>query len=369
MHPSSVLKYFINNKKRFVIVTLAIMLGVFLLYSLSTVIKSMETAYDRATLEPMKSFSILSARGPFLSDSTIDNIKKIDSVEKVIPLVEYYISVKMNIGGYNGTSMYIVKPDDIDYLMDLMGLRHTEGRTPVMGSLETILNKDVAQNLGVKIGDKIGSGLDNNVRFPEQYTVVGLMEGNSLVSFAGLLIDDAQKYSVLIVPKEGRHDEMDRILQTYQSSQMDVKTYNIALDLVSTTMNSINLLITAIGITVVVIISACIGFLCYIYYIQRQNEYGLLWAIGYTRQQVINRAFMEIGIMNLAGFLAGISLSIIAGLIMKIAFYQSLGQIMSVFNLDALAKAACVPIFSTFFSLVPIWRLMKKSDPIHVMDS
>lgn len=369
MHPSSVLKYFLNNKKRFVIVTLAIMLGVFLLYSLSTVIESMETAYNRSILEPITHFSVLSAGGSFLTADTIDNVSKMDSVERVIPLVEYGISLKLNIGGYINTSMYIVKPDDIGYLIGMMGLKLTAGRLPYIGSHETVLNKDVAQNLGVEIGDNIGSGMNNNARFPEQYTVVGLLEGKSLVSFAGLLINDAQKYNIMIIPKEGRHDEMDEILQGFQSTEMNVETYNQQAELVGATMTSINLLITAICITVVIIISACIGFLCYIYYIQRQNEYGLLRAIGYTRQQVINRAFSEIGLMNLAGLLSGIGLSLVAGLIMKIAFYQAFGQVLYVFNLDALAKAACVPIFSTFFSLAPIWRLMKKSDPVHVMDS
>lgn len=134
-------------------------------------------------------------------------------------------------------------------------------------------------------------------------------------------------------------------------------------------MNNIHLLITAVCMTVIVIVSLCVGFLCYIYFMQRQHEYGLLWAIGYTRQQVINRAFAEIGLMNGFGFTVGITISLIVGWIMKTAFYQTFGEVLTLLNPDSLFISACLPICSTFFSLVPIWRLLKKTDPVHIMET
>ncbi|MCX7772015.1 MAG: ABC transporter permease [Clostridia bacterium] len=368
MHPYSVQNYFKQNKRRFVSVALATFLGVLVVYGLTMVISGIGNAYGRSTLEPKKHLSTLYARGTTMTPAVMEQLKKQESIAKVMPVVTYNIPIRLTIGGFNNTELYILSNDNIKATLKNFDLKLVEGRLPLTGSLEVVLHASVAKGLGVHVGDRIGSGLSNSLWLPEEYKVVGIVDGKAMVSFGQLIINDAYRYGLLVFPKEGKLDQMNSYLAGLATRTLSVNTLSSDRDALNKTMGNIDLLITVFCILVIVIVSTCCGFLCYIYFSQRKHEFGLVWALGYTRQEIVNRSFAEIGLMNAVGLALGILAVILAGFLLNVFFLDPLGQPLTLISADLLARALCVAVFSAFFSLLPIWRFLKGLEPIQTIE-
>lgn len=370
MHPFSVWNYFLRNKKRIAVITVGIMLGVFLLYMLSITIGSMTLSFYRSTTEPKRCFSIIYGRGATLEKGTLENIRKMDFVDRAIPVVNNYIPMQMNVGGVNNTSMLIAKPQDIQLFMNMLGLKlKPGGRLPTEGMLEVAIHEDIAKNIGIKVGDTIGSGAGNEIYFPDVYQVVGLLEGQSLVSFGTLIIDDAEKYSIALIPKQGRLAELNEYLASQESTRIIISTYESEKQSIDRTVSNIDLLVTGISITVIIIVAACVSFLSYIHFIQRGNEFALMRAIGFTRYEVIKRAFYELLLINAMATAAGFLLSFITCAVMNAVLYLPTGQHLSLIHIDSLLLSLCIPVFSSLFCIFPIWRRIKRTDPISILET
>lgn len=365
IHPFSMRKYFMGGKWRYTVIAVIILLGVFLLYLLSLVIQSTQFAYQRALIEPMKVFSIMTGRGNYIKDSIIDDVKESGFIDRTIYLEEYFLPIHLNVGGTSYTSVFILKNDDMAYLIKNMDLELVEGRLPVEGKFEILLHKNVAKNIGIKIGEKVGKNSDKNIWFSEEYTVVGLLDGLSFMSFAPQNLDNTPKCSVLAIPKENYMDDLNRLLESMNSYSIVVRTQQTEDRTVHEIVDSINQFIICISLMVVAIISSSIGFLYYIFYIQRRSEFIALWVLGYTRQEIISHTFSEIVTINVLGYIAGIILSILAGWVMDRSLFSTIGQPLHLFNLDSVLISTCVPVFSTFFGIFPVWRMLKKNISDH----
>lgn len=375
MNPLSIIKYYFNNKKKFLSVFISIALSTFLLYTVQILINSAFLTTYNAFVEPQKYYSSITNKGRLLDEKVLDQIKSMEGVEKVIPWVFRYTNFFSSIGGNTGTKVFTVKQSDMAELMSRFKLTLKAGRLPEAGTREIAIHYLLARNKNLKIGDKIGSNLDKEEIIPGERTIVGLIDGKSIVSFDSLetwlndnQIDFEYMLGMIILPKNGYSQQLNRELESLNLPGLEVRTFNTVNIQNIRDSESIKIILTFISILVIVIVSFCTGFLCFIYFSQRRSEFGLLNAIGYSKQQVINRAFGEISGINLIGFIAGILLSLLAGVLIDFVSYAPRGQILEVWDLRNVMKAACVPIFVTLFSIVPVWRMLKKLDPITIIE-
>jgi putative ABC transport system permease protein len=259
-------------------------------------------------------------------------------------------------------------------MMELMDLKLIKGNMPTEIN-DIILHKQVAVNKKLEINDFIGRRISKQETLPEVYHIVGIIDGSSVVSFAPIdfYLDFYQLpyeylYGGIILPKEGELDKMNQALDTLEPSNYQIDTLTIQEAAAEENITKIGILVSAINIFIILIVSSCIGFLCYIYFSQRRSEFGLLWALGYSRQQVINRAFAEVNGINLAGYIMGILISLLIGVILNYSYYIPSGDYLQIIDIRCFLGAACSPIFVTLFSLIPIWRMLKKLDPISIID-
>lgn len=370
IHPFSIRKYFMSGKWRYTIIAVIILLGVFLLYLLSLVIQSTQFAFQRTLIEPMKYYSIMTGREGYINDIIINDVKESGFIDHTMYLEEYFIPMHLNVGGTIYTSAFILKNEDMINLMKKMNLKLEDGRLPIEGKSEILLHKNVAQNIGIQIGERVGKNADQNIWFSEEYTVVGLLDGLPFISFAPQNVDHTPKCSVLVIPKENNMEGLNNLLKNNMSYSIAVRNLETEHKTVHEILDSINQFIISISLMVVVIISSSIGFLYYIFYIQRRSEFIVLWVLGYTRQEVIGHTFLEIATINVLGYMAGIILSILAGLVMDRSLFSTIGQPLHLLNLNSLLISTCVPVLSTFFGIFPVWRMLKRniSDYCFVMN-
>lgn len=375
MKPLSILKYYKFNKKKYIMVLMSVCLSVCLLYVLNLL---MDTAYNVQYLtfvEPQKYFMSIRAKGEVLEDGLLRSIRKQDTVEKVIPWVFQYTNINSIIGGSTGTKVLTVRQEDIQLMMQKMGLKLISGRLPDPDRDEIIMHELVARNKKLKIGDKIGNGMDKNEVLPGENTIVGLLGGKSMVSFMPFEmwqktynIDDPYRYEIIIIPKKDKMNELSKYLEYLPLQGKELRTFNVVSGQMTRNTGSSTLLVTVISIAIITIVSTNCGFLCYIFFLHRRSEFGILNTIGFTRQSLVTRAFLEILIMNISGFASGFILSLVISCSLKYFILLPMGQPMDVLSINCLLKSACVPLLASLISILPIWRLLNKVDPISIIE-
>lgn len=375
MRPLSILKYYCNNRKKFIIVVFAVFLSVFLLYFIQMLVDAVYNISYYAFVEPQRYYSSINAQANLLDDRLIDEVKNHPSVEKVIPWVFRYTNFYAGIGENTGTKVFTVERDTMEELMSVLHVKLREGRLPMPGEDEIALHYLVAVNKGLKIGDKIGSNVAKNEILKGEYTVVGFIEGKSIVSIFPLETWQKDypnlnpyKSGLIILPKAGQMEKLNRFLEALPAQGVEVRTLNIVEKQNASSAEGTNMLLTVISLSVIIIVSVCTGFLSYISFYQRRSEFGLLSAIGYTNQQIINKAFLEVGGMNAAGFVLGLIACMAAGAALNKYVYIQRGQLLEVFKLDYVIKASCIPLLGVLFSVVPVWRMLKTLEPVSIIE-
>jgi ABC-type antimicrobial peptide transport system permease subunit len=373
MRPLSIFNYYRNNLKKLLTVFIAVSLSVFLLYILQMIIYSSFRTEYQAFVEPQKYYSIFIRNENYIEEELVESIKEQKSTDYIMPFLYFYTNITYTFGE-TGTRILSLNTEDMRLLMSAARLKLIQGRFPVPGSDEIILHKLVAKNKGLKVGDKIGSSLNRKEVFVGEHKIVGIIDGTPIISFNSLeswiqtYNLDPYKYGLLVIPKKGRLDELNKYIDSLPYQGLEIRTLNSVTSQNTQSSSNIETLLTVINIIVITIVSLCVGFLCYIYFYQRRKEFGLLNAVGFTRQRIINRAFAEVSGINAAGFFAGILLALLCGLVLDILLFNPKGQLLVLWDFSYLTRVLCIPIFVSLFSVIPIWRMLKKLDPIAIIE-
>lgn len=358
---------------------ITIFLAVFLLYTMHMLVSSLSYSLYASWSRPMEHFSLVlpvSEERP-LEQKVQDGIKGHAAVDSVIPMVLQGTDITNTFGGSSTTMALAVKGNDRESIMSELGLTLKDGKLPAAGTKEIAVHWRIATNKGWKIGDKIGSYVDKGERLPGQYTVVGLLDGPSMISFISLetyaaehnLTDqDLYKTGMLVLPKSEALESMNRYLADIPSYDAKVMSYDTEMADVNEILDSINTTMMIIEGMLIVVLSISVGLLSYIYFYQRHNEFGLLYAMGYTRGQVINRAVSEISGMNIAGFTIGILLALLGGLLLNEFVYIPQGQPLELWNWGYVLRTFSIPLFVMLFSIFPVWRMLSRLDPISIIE-
>lgn len=233
MKPLSIIKFYINNRKRFLSIFTSIVLSTLLIYTVHMLIDSaFITAYN-AFVEPQRYYSSITPKGRLLDEKLVKDIKNIDSVKSAIPWVFRYTNFYTFVGSNEGTKIFTVKHDDMLTLMSRLELTLKEGRLPEPGSKEIAIHYLLAKNKNLKVGDKIGNNIDKQEVIPGERVIVGLIDGKSIVSFDSLetwLKDNEVTFEymlgMIIIPKDGKEQQLDGYLDSLYLPGLDVRTFD-----------------------------------------------------------------------------------------------------------------------------------------------
>jgi ABC-type antimicrobial peptide transport system permease subunit len=205
--------------------------------------------------------------------------------------------------------------------------------------------------------------------------VVGILEGKSLVSFSSLeywmqryKARDPYSYGIIILPKKGASAKLSSQLQYLPYQGLDIRTLDSIKRENTESSSGAKLLLNLINLTVIAIVTICTGFLCYIYFYQRRTEFGILNAIGYTRRQIISKAFIEVGGMSTVGLAAGLLVSLLVCILINRWVLIPKGQLLRLWNPECLLSTLCIPLFVTVFSTFPVWRMLNRLDPVAIIE-
>lgn len=347
------------------------------------------------------------SNGRTVDAGVMGQIKSHPAVERVIPVMSLGLQVDVPPGSVMRTGIYGAVEDDVPILVDLFGMDVKEGRLPHPRSNEIVLSEPVALNRGLHVGDRIGVPVYERGEFelldvddvPTEMVVVGILlprtehpgeerqrmehprSGQTLSSDAmwlglasyeyleGHELTSSRPVSLLIVPADGRKDELDAWLEeNVASAQTDVTTYDVEYREHRQIVQGLILGFAVVGCVTAIVAAIAMATLNYVFFAQRREEFGILHAVGRSRLWLVLRTMKETGGVITIAWLAGAVICCIGLICFQALVFAPKGLSLNFFNLTPWVLTFPVPIAVVAAGTGTIARTLRKLDPVAIIE-
>lgn len=378
MKPLCPFNYNRNNKMKFLSSIVSVAVAVGFLYMVITFVKSTSNSVYRAVLN-FKDYSICLpySKPKGIPKNILDEIQNNKNVDRIIPMQKYDIRYVIPYEDAS-TKLLVMRNSDMNYFIVKVQDNIISGRLPKDGKNEIAVHYDEAKNQKIKVGDIIGKktksldGIDTD----GDYKVVGIIGGKNLISLMSANEDSMPNYEntersntngLILVPKSGHINEMNKFIEKISGKQVDVYTLNNLNDQFNKAEKNFGMfnifIISSIFLMVVTVGSSqCIQFL------NRKEELGILNAIGYSKREILKRSLIEVLEINGLSYILGLIFGIGISFIFKKYIFEASGAVGVVFNLEAFIIALYIPLFTALFTIVPINVMISRLDPINMIE-
>ncbi len=345
------------------------------------------------------------SNGRTVDASVIGQIRSHQAVERVIPVMSLGLQVDVPPSSLMRTSIYGALEGDLPILVDLFGMDVKEGRLPRPRSNEIVLSEPVALNRGLRVGDRIGVPAYERGEFelldmddiPVEMVVVGILRqaqdrslqpraelsrsGQTLSSGAmwlglasfeyleGHELTSSRLVHQLVVPADGRKDELDAWLEgIVASAQTGVTTYDVEYREHRQIAQVLILNFAVVGCVTAIVAAIAMATLNYIFFTQRQEEFGILHAVGRSRLWLVLRTMKETGSVITIAWLAGAVICCIGLICFQVLVFAPKGLSLNFFNLTPWVLTFPVPIAVVIAGTGTIARTLSKLDPVTIIE-
>lgn len=372
MRPLSTVNYFFRNKRKLFSNIIIIIVAICLVYIMECFIASIvQSIYPLdATRFEHASIIVTTENTPEISQEILSSLDKSQNIESVIPVTVRQIVFSVP-GSTTHAAVFAAAPDDLPYLVDNFQIEVVDGSLPESGTDEIAVDDSVAKNNGLQIGSQtradVSYGLDR------QYTVVGILDSKSHISFVGsptptdsLLKYDEKGY--IVFHAAGRSPQAENEVAVYSSQGLNVWTLARYEKLYTMNTQTFQILDMVVVLSIIVMV-ICLVCSKYAQFFSRKSEIGILSALGYTRREITMRTFCEVIVTNLLGFIMGLGLAVLLCKIVVSATFSSIGGIGVYLYGKAALLSLLAPVLTTIFTLLPVNRLINKVDAISIVTS
>jgi ABC-type lipoprotein release transport system permease subunit len=360
------------------------------------------------------------------SERTVDSgvmgqIRSHPTVEHVIPVISLGLGVDVPPNGLMRTGIYGVLEDDLLALVDLFEMDVREGRLPRPRSNEIALSESVAMNRGLDVGDRIGVPVDERGGFepldiddiPTEMVVVGILrqaQDKSLRQAQDKSLRQAQDKSLppraaparsgqvlssgamwlglasyeyleshelassrlvylLVVPADGRKSGLDAWLEeSVASAQTDVVTYNSEYREHQQFVRGLVLVFALTGSITAIVAAIAMATLNYIFLAQRQEEFGILHAVGRSRLWLVLRTMKETGSVITVAWLAGAAICCIGLICFQALVYAPKGLSLNLLNPVPWLLTLPIPLAVVAVGTCTVAWTLSKLDPVSIVE-
>jgi hypothetical protein len=377
--PLSIWRYYLNNCKKVSIVFIITFLGIFaqcvLLIHTTTKLKLYKAIWPLGLFACAFHTYGNVQQSPEYQNRLQQLLEKYPAISKVLPFSFQTVALSTV-----PAEIIYLRSKDIKPVMNALQLTLIRGRLPTPGTREIALHWKIAAFHGLKIGNYCKKDCKSG-RFISPSTglylgdnkLVGLLDGDYIAGFADLntynndLHLSPGEASWLVIPQKGQLAQAKSYLAKciQKDKELNPSTGNPNADITNSTsikvLNIFDLVITSV-------ITICVSCLFYIYFYQRRPEFGLLEALGHTREMLIGKAFLEIVAINLIGFACGLLGALLSGWALNHFVLMEQGMPLVLWDQSYIFRLLSTPLVVTFMSILPVWRMLKKVDPITIIE-
>jgi ABC-type antimicrobial peptide transport system permease subunit len=335
--------------------------------------------------EYLRQVSVLSPRaGASIDPGVVAQVRSHPAVARVVPAMRLGLMIDMPPMNHNPARIYGVSEDDMQFIIDLYGVRLLEGHLPRPRSNEVVLSQAMAMNRSLRLGDRVGwpvHELDSSL--PTEMVVVGILSGwerdarkrDLWLGFASLeYLSNHELYALrplqlLLIPVEGRKAELDAWLEEQVASeQTSVQTHKVMVRKRWEDMLAI-LLICAVPESVIsVVAAAALSVLSYTFFSQRREEFGTLHALGHSRRRLVWRTAGETACVVAAAWLLGAAMCGIGLAGIQFGLYAPKGLSVRFANPVPWLLTLPMPLSVVAVSTGLVARVLSRLDPVSVIE-
>jgi ABC-type antimicrobial peptide transport system permease subunit len=334
----------------------------------------------------LRHVSVVSPRvGGGVDPGVTAQVRTHPAVTRVIPAIELGLTIVVPPMSQNPADVYAVSEGDMQVLIDLYGMQLEEGRLPRPRSNEIVVSRAVAMNRSLHVGDKVGRPVYEDDRgIPTEMVVVGILSSPPrdswesdiwLMGFASYeYLSSHELYSshsasLLVVPGEGRKDELDAWLEgSIASERTSVQTYTTQLSEHQEVTLIMFLLCAAVEGAIALIAAIALGVLSYIFFLQRREEFGTLHAMGYGRPRLVLRTVKETVSTVTVAWLIGAAVCVAGLVYMQIGIYTPIGLTLDLLNPAPWLFTLPMPLTVVAVSAGLVAWTLSRLDPVSVIE-
>jgi ABC-type lipoprotein release transport system permease subunit len=299
------------------------------------------------------------------------------SVVRVIPATELPLSIDIPFSSLTFGKLYAVSGEDIPYLVNLFGMRLKEGVLPQPSSNGIVLSEKLALNRGLSIGDLVGHPVyEQDTYIPTKMEVVGILDSDDVsLGLASLeYLEGHERYvshsvHLLVVPGEGRKAEMDRWLEgKVDSARTLVETHATARRESRQLMRGLLVLIATVESAIAIVAAIALAALNTIFFSQRREEWGALYAMGHGRLWLVLRIVKEsFSVVTMAWFI-GAAVCILGLSYASANVYGPKGLSVNLYNPAPWLFTLPIPLAVVVAGAGTIAWMLNKLDPVAVIE-
>lgn len=348
------LRYYLNNKKRMILLLTIISIAVFCISSIITLVSSVYDTCKKANVDVFNYFSIVQESREQVGEWVSEN-------EDAFVCFDARITTTSITTVLGTTSSYVIAVTDMDGLMDKLDINIIEGEKPSEGNCEILVNIGVAINKKLKIGDQIGS-----------FTVSGIFDGDMQVSFC-CMSDFSNLYgsyssSMLVVPTEKGSMEKVNELCDKLDEDVELVTRETQLKSLNDEFETMNLIMDIIVIMVSICLAIAVSAFVYTSYANRSEEFAIYYALGYGIRNIIQLILEETVYISVFAYVVGNGISILVMKIVESQIYKPIGQTMDIISTHNMCFTLIIPLLVILFSGVPVIHKLKKTDLLMLIE-
>ena len=335
MYIKLVVSSLIRRKARMIVALLAVAIGATIMSGLVTIYYDIPRQLGKEFRSYGANFVVLPSGNEKISDTEFDKIKNEMSTQKVVGMAPYrYETTKINQQPYilTGTDMIEVKKNSPFWYIEGEWATNTD-------SNEVMVGKEIANTLGLSVGDKfkvggvkhgksaVASDVNDSAEksknkdtgddfYDVTLTVKGIVTtGGKEESFIFLsldklneIVEDTTKIDSIECSIEANHNELDSL-----AKELNAKLPNVIGSPVKrvtqsqdTVLNKLTALILLVNIVILVLTTISVSTTMMAIIAERRKEIGLKKALGAHNKEIIMDFIGESVLLGLIGGLIGV---------------------------------------------------------------
>jgi len=273
--------------------------------------------------------------------------------------------------------VFYLNKDDYKVFMNEIKWDLVEGNFPDSKNNEVVLTEKLMLNRNLKINDKIGTKIDNNDMLPGEHKVVGKIKENGLLiggigSLENLVSRDTDlDYTFYIKPKFGAKEALDQEVKQIEKDfpGVEIRTEYTEKVYADTQLAIVRSLVWSLDVIVMLVICISVALLNVIYFMQRSQEFGVLSALGYTKDFLLKKTFLESLGLTIIAWILGVGIAEgVYALLNSILFNPKGIEGLTVLEPGTFIFSLPVPITITIFSLITVYWHFSRMDAIAIIE-
>lgn len=353
------------------VIVLAVLLVAGIVAIMDSIPLSIRTTYGYS-----KNYLGVSPRG---DTELTPRLKEIISEESPVPVGRMMtcrasdMEVKSIVGPWRFVVVGLQREDMRPYI-DRLGGGRLRGRLPEPGEPEAVVSEPLTRNLGLQLGSVL-IGPDT----PESYSplpvrVVGVVETPVWIAFTSFEYHASvhmPPIDLLIAMSKDPADQAKLDSWTYRRLKSERARVFTFAELESQTEEMFRILYSILNVVIallVVVITVMMSLLMGIYQSQRANEFGLLQALGFTRDEIVRRCVVEGLLVVAIGWVLGVALAFGFLAAVNAILFHPRAFMLDPFGPRAYLYTLPVPVAIAASAAWGVVRRFRKFDPIGVIE-